>query len=166
MAGEPSPQLQSMEVAFKRHPRPQAATVPRLPLMAIKHPADNEMSTQLSARKTNPWKTYLRLGQLVQSAGKYDICSKDGRVFMMQKDDIRGGNAIVAMLHNISHPNIAVIRDFLEFEGSSFLCYDYYRYTLTEVLAISLRLQEPQLQCIAHSVWRIFAPLHCILTVI
>lgn len=146
-----------IETAFERHPRPQKAIVPRLPIAVkpgnhVAAPLESPLTHQHLPDNTNPWKRYLRLGQLVQTAGRYEISSKDGIVVMIQKCDASKGSAIATMLNKLSHPNIALVRDFIEFEGIAFLCYDYFRYTLTELLAVPLRLQEPQLQSIARSV--------------
>ena len=152
--------LKLFERAFERHERPQQASFRRLPVTvtSVNVPnaspsRDQDDQSQIRAlTQGNPWLHYLHLGQLVQASTRFEICAREGSVVMVKKCASEEGRAILKVVYTFSSPHIVALREGFEYDKLIYLSFDYYRYTLSELLSVPLYMQEPQLQIIAYSV--------------
>lgn len=112
-------------------------------------------AASLRAQDGLPWERFTRLGTIVQGPSELAIgMEKDNsqRMVMVKTLNRRDGLKEAEQLRKLSHPNIVQLLDVF-FRGDE-VCIglEYCRFTLEEIVNVHIRLEEPHLRLIAHSV--------------
>lgn len=144
--------------AFQRHPRPQAPALDnRLSLNRFPVPTKVALLERSFRKKkaisTDPWKTLLLQGELIQGRTRWHLCIHEGIMALLKSADIDSGKRELEKIKMLSsHPHVATVNQVFESEGLMYFRFDYSRYTLEEILNVHMRLDESHLRIIASSV--------------
>jgi serine/threonine protein kinase len=164
-----------IEDAFQRHPRPQVPTkaalvkqplVPTKAALSQRPPVPTkgallQRAVEDDKRRTlihqdirgSPWKTLVRLGDLVQGKYVWSICIHERQLVMVKEVAVEAGHRQLGMLKRLSdHPHVSAVKQAFETDDSLFFQLEYSRYTLEEVLNVHTRLEEPHIRVIASAV--------------
>jgi hypothetical protein len=140
-----------LDVAFQRHPRPQALTS----VAHLDH-IQSDRSDALSPLKTlteSPWKSLHRLGDLVQGKQTWSICMHREELVMIKKVDRKCGERQLRKIKRLTHhPHVVTVRQMFIEDSWYHFEQDYARYTLEELLNIHCYLEESHIRIIASSV--------------
>jgi hypothetical protein len=96
----------------------------------------------------------ITLGTFWQNNVAWSVRAQRGRatLMMVKTISIDIGVAEQEMLEKLRHRNIAQFVHSSQEHGSISIALEYCRFTLSEILHVHLKLEEPQVQCIARSV--------------
>ncbi|CAI6337039.1 unnamed protein product [Periconia digitata] len=146
-----------IEDAFQRHRRPQFPTKAALLLGTLKSQgkeATEPVAQNLETLKQDPWHDAQRIGELVQGKQAWTVGVRRGAIIMIKSiKDTDTGKRLVSMLQPLSHPNIARVLDVAEFDDQTHFTFEYYRYTLEEVLCVHLPFEEIHIRTIVQSIF-------------
>ncbi|KAF1363096.1 hypothetical protein EJ07DRAFT_163018 [Lizonia empirigonia] len=126
--------------AFQRHPRPQAPALDnRVSLSRFSVPTKAALLERSLRKKnemsTDPWKTLLLQGDLIQGRTRWHLCIHEGVMALLRSTDIHSGKRELEKIKTLSsHPHIATINQIFESEGLMYFRFDYSRFTLEEIL--------------------------------
>ena len=145
------------EEAFQRHPRPQLPTKAALLFESrkntnkIRTPSSNATS-EPTLHCVSPWTNIHHLGDLEQDSHQWHIGLLKGKLTMLRQMKLDSGRKHLDKVKPLIHPNILKLEDMFEHEDSLYFRFEYSRFTLEEVLNVHIRLEEPHILAIAHSV--------------
>lgn len=113
-------------------------------------------AASLNTQIGRPWERFTRLGAIVQGPSELTICVEKGNLqrMMMVKTPRRREDGLkeAGQLRKFSHPNIVQILEVFSHGDEVYIGLEYCRFTLEEIVNVHIRLEEPQLRLIAHSV--------------
>lgn len=169
-----------LEKAFQRHSRAQQASVSlpeaqapkqRLsriqstpswvpPVPTVPHRDLGKLGRQDKVpAKQSEWLDFLRLGNLVQGESEALICYERDRkstMFMFKLVEKRNSagteDAKFKQTLKLRHTNIVAARHVIESAVGTHVGFDYFRFTLEEVLGVHMLLEEAHLHTIATAV--------------
>jgi hypothetical protein len=97
----------------------------------------------------------ITLGTFWQDNVAWSVRAQRGRaaLMMVKTISIDIGAAEEELLGKLRHRNIAQFVHSSQEHGTISIALEYCRFTLSEILHVHLKLEEPQIQCIARSVW-------------
>lgn len=108
-------------------------------------------------RKGNPWTMYYELGTLKQGANTYVLGTRKGSgaaagAVMFKTVPAGSGEKEVEVLQKLRHQSVVSMRDIFVDNEDLYIGLQECRYTLTEIVHVSLPLREPHIRQIATSV--------------
>jgi len=106
----------------------------------------------LEPKKAEPWSDHVRLGQLLQASTRHYVCAKGNMVVMVKQSKVQDGTHQWSLIYDIRDENIVGLRESFEHDNLMYLTFDYYRFTLLELLCVPFPMREPQVRVIACSV--------------
>lgn len=163
-----------LEKAFQRHSRSQ---LPMIPVSSPKSsnrlsfiqstpswvppvpPLNSRENGKLSEHdkapmKTSAWVDFVCLGKLMQGEHETLICSQRDRkatLFMFKLVEEKDGSELKRTL-TLRHPSLVMARHIIESDVGMHIGFDYFRFTLEELLNVHMTLGEPHLHTISTAV--------------
>ncbi|WPH01225.1 Hypothetical protein R9X50_00406100 [Acrodontium crateriforme] len=169
----------TLEKALKRHSRPQFPTVPpralQLPRSSLiqsspswippvpRPPAKARLASAVRSRRIArhvDWEDFTRLGALTQAQCSQLICQpKHGSPSLFMFKKLHTDTAF-KHIFDMQHPCIVMAHHLIRSPDVQYVGFEYYRFTLEEVISIHLSMQEAHLYPIAKAIFSALQFLH------
>lgn len=127
-------------------------------MKAITHtPESSPVNTRAKSNgviKGAEWLDFIQLGTITQGQRHLQVCYRrtdEAALFMFKLIDAE--KARVAPRLSLQHPNLVSARYIINSNVGQHIGFDYFRFTLEELLNAYLRMQDIHLRAIATSVW-------------
>ena len=139
------------EDARQRNPRPQfpIPTKASLDFMeSLKVGKSNTASYSAVLLREDPWKNKQHLGDLTQGQTKWSITVDKGALGLVRRLNSDSGKQQIEQLRLLSHPNIHTIQEAFTHKSEMYICFEYCRFTLEEILHVHLSIDESQIKAV------------------
>ena len=139
---------------FTRPPSPPSSASLPLP-RPYTSPRSSHSLSLIQVQYKCPWSENHLLGTLVQGENEFLLCaprSKHSDLTIFKKYTSQTGEKEAEHLQKLSHHNIIKLKQLCKYDGVWYLGFEFYQFTLEEVLHVHLDLEESHIQLISQSV--------------